>query len=405
MTNDHTRSTTSRREFLLRSGAVASVAAIPSVFARALAAAGPAEGDRVLVLLRLGGGNDGLNTVVPAEDDRYHRARPSLRIPLDQALPLGDGTFLHPSLPHLKDAFDDGRVAVVQGVGYPSPDRSHFRSTDIWHTARPDVEDRRVGWAARALDGDASDRLAARTIAVLDGEAPLALAGGTSPSPTIPSLDDARLSRADLGEVARAAAAAPASAPSLRHVRAATRTAVATADRLERAAADARSDAFPATRLGRRLATVNALLRADLGARVFYTALDGFDTHTRQAQNHAQLLRDLDRSVAAWSEDLRRTGDDARVMLVTFSEFGRRVAENASLGTDHGAAAPLFVVSGGLNPGVIGPPPDLDDLDDGDVRHAIDFRSVYATLLERWLGVPSEAGLGGRFPVLPFARG
>lgn len=396
---------TTRREFLRLSGAACAVAplaaAFPSVFARALTDA--PDGDHVVVLLRLGGGNDGLNTVIPAEDDRYHRARPSLRIAKDAALPIGDDLFLHPSLDGLKELFDDGRIAVVNGVGYPMPDRSHFRSTDIWHTARPESEERRAGWAASALGATPNDPLAVRSIAVLDGETPLALVGGR-PAPTVPSLDDVRLKHPDLGALASAAAVdEPTSGPALRHVRAATRTAVATAARLERVAAEASRDAFPATRLGQRLATINALVRARLGTRVFYTALDGFDTHTRQKENHAQLLRDLGRSLVAWSDDLRRTGDDRRVLLITFSEFGRRVQENASLGTDHGAAAPLFAVSGGLEGGIIGAPPDLEHLDDGDVRHVIDFRRVYATVLERWLDLPSVDAIGGRFEPLAFA--
>ena len=394
---------TTRREFLKLSTAAAPLATLfPSMFAHA-ALTDSATADRVIVLLRLGGGNDGLNTVVPIEDDIYHRARPSLRVAKNEAHRLTDELALHPALTGVKGLFDDGRVTIVNSVGYPTPDRSHFRSTDIWHTARTGDAPRRTGWAARAVDG-AARKGSVPAIAVLDDEAPLALVGARTPAPIVPSIDDVLLKDDGLGRSARDAASAGerGANPALAHVRAATEMAVDTAARLGEVAAATKSDAFPPSRLGQRLATVNSLLRARLGTRVFYTALDGFDTHTRQKENHALLLADLDRSLKAWSDDLAATGDDRRVLLVTFSEFGRRVRENASMGTDHGAAAPLFCVGGGLNPGVLGDPPDLEDLDDGDVKFRVDFRRVYSTLLERWLGVDAREPLGDSFEPLPF---
>lgn len=394
-----------RRDFLAACGATA-----PFLYGLPRALAGnwlngfgrPAD-DRVLILIRLGGGNDGLNTVIPVEDDRYHRARPTLAISRQNALPLAEGLALHPSLTGFKGLWDDGLLSVVNSVGYPRPDRSHFRSMDIWQSARPDREDRTSGWLGRALDqhpDGPSDEIPG--VAVLRDEMPLALVGNRYVTPALPDLDRLTLEEPLAGRLVEIPRDISASA--LDHVAAVADSAVAVASRVESNRSQVAWDAFPGSRLGRDLATVLTLMRSGLGTRVFYAAHDGFDTHSQQKDNHAGLLRDLGDSVAALFRELKNSGDLDRVLLVTFSEFGRRVAENGSQGTDHGAAAPLFAVSGALLPGLIGGPPDLEELDDGDVIHRIDFRRVYASLLDHWLSIDSKIVLGERFDPVPMLR-
>ena len=386
---------TTRRRFLSLCGGAA---ALPFLATSPLgrAAAGLGAGERRLVVLRLGGGNDGLNTVIPFHDDRYHRARPTLRVDERAALPLDDHLAFHPSMADLHRLFHDGVVAVVNSVGYPNPDRSHFLSMDIWHSAEPDPSRRRTGWLGRAGER-ISTGVTPPTYAVIDGELPLAVVGDRGAAPAIGSIDELTLREPTAADLATAPRDAPS--PALQHALAAARAAVETGRRVRSGGADPTSG-FPGSSLGRDLATVTRLIDADDEARLFYVAHDGFDTHTRQKDNHAALLSDLSRSVAAFFAALKRLDKADEVLLVTFSEFGRRVRENGSLGTDHGAAGPMLAVSGALRPGVLGGPPDLDDLDDGDIRHEIDYRRVYATLLDGWLGIDAESVLGRRFEPL-----
>lgn len=371
---------------------------MPLALTRSVSAAG-ATGGRSVVLIRMGGGNDGLNTVIPAEDDRYHRARPTLAVATSDALPLTGPHFLHPALRGLMELFDDGHLAVVQSVGYPSPDRSHFRSMDIWDSGVVDRVERQRGWIGRALAGhDDPRRGAAAAIAITGGELPLALAGSGSVPPALPSVDALLPSRQDLP--VQGARRDTYRTPASEFVADVTSGALQISDRLRGLTASAGE--LPTTGLGRALGTVLDLLRADVPARVYYVPFDGFDTHTRQADQHATLLRELGDAVLGFQKALSRHGLSDRIVLATYSEFGRRVRENGSRGTDHGAAAPLFIAGDAIQGGVIGAPPDLDDLDDGDVRFQTDFRQIYATLLERWLGVESQGALGGTFAPLSF---
>lgn len=388
-----------RRQFLsLCAGIPASAALLP--FSRALAALPEAADDApVLVLVRLGGGNDGLNTVIPYEDDLYHRARPSLAIGKDRALPLSGGMGLHPAMEGLKRLFDAGELAVIQSVGYPGPDRSHFASMDIWHTGDPDTRRRRSGWLGRTVDALPNTDTPGFSLA--GGGMPLAMVGDRRTSPALDSLADLTLQQSFLEPLILARRETP-SGP-LSCLLDAARTGVRTSQRVRgAAAATGAAQRLPHSALGRRLATVLTIIAADPGARVFYVAHDGFDTHTRQADNHAALLRDLAESVHAFRQALGDLDLHRRVLLLTFSEFGRRVRENGSQGTDHGAAAPLLAIGPAVHGGVHGAAPDLTDLDDGDVRYRVDFRSIYATVLDRWLGVDARAILPGDHPPVAF---
>jgi len=395
--------TIDRRSFLKSSLLVpAAAATLPALFARALRAGEPGEpGDRVLVLVQLDGGNDGLNTVVPYGDDAYYNARPGLGVgPKQLAARLDDHVGLHPSLAGLRDAWGEGRLGVLQGVGYANSSRSHFTATDTWHTATVERTGRSTGWVGRALDRCAAGS-EVPALYLDGGPLSLSLVGDRVVVPSVADAQRFRVSgRKDLlVDVAKR----EREEETLEYVRRSAAQAYRTSQRVEAALAGGRgADAYPGSDLGRRLWQIARLVEADLPARVYAVRLTGFDTHSRQANAHAQLLKVLGDALGAFAKDLKRTGLDGRVLTVTYSEFGRRVKENRSLGTDHGAAAPMFVMGGAIEGGLHGAHPSLTDLDDGDLRHHTDFRQVYATVLDRWLRVDSTAVLGRKYAPVSF---
>lgn len=410
-----------RRGFLRSSLAASTLVSldsgtVPGFLARTAAAGAGAKGnERVLVVVQLLGGNDGLNTVVPHGLDGYARGRRALRLPTAQLHKLTPEIGLHPAMGKLARLVETGHASIVQGVGYPNPDRSHFRSMEIWESARLDEGRPESGWLGRALDG--VPRAAGSDAAALwvgDRALPLALRSKRTEVPALENLDQYRLRlpggstreqafRAELGQVAGANTSD--GDPLLGFVRRSTLAAYASSERLEQVAKPSPgASKYPAHGLARRLELVAQLIKAGFGTRVFYTALDGFDTHANQLGTHAALLGELSDSIAAFHADLAAAGQADRVALLTFSEFGRRVAENASSGTDHGAAAPVFVVGPVAQAGLVGPHPSLDQLEDGDLKHHTDFRRVYATMLERWLDWPAAAIVGPGFEPLDLLR-
>ena len=408
-----------RRDFLKSSLGASTLVAmgastVPAFLGRsALAAqsAPAASGDRVLVVVQLIGGNDGLNTVVPHGLDGYARNRKALRLPAATLHKMNTEIGLHPALGQLAKLLDDGRLAVVQGVGYPNPDRSHFRSMEIWETARLETGALETGWLGRALDGlptKAGDDSPALHIGTRTF--PLALRAKRTEIPSLASLEQYRLQLGGSDSERRAGRAAldqmarldrPSDDPLLGFLRRSTLTAYDSSQRLEQVTKAAATDAkYPDHGLARRLSLIAQIIKAGFGTRIFYTALDGFDTHANQLGTHEALLNELSDSIAAFHADLAKAGQADRVALMTFSEFGRRVRENASQGTDHGAAAPLFVVGPVRQSGLVGAHPDLEALDDGDLKFHTDFRRVYAALLQSWLGIPSEPIVGAGFAPL-----
>ena len=384
------------------------------------------KADPILGVLQLAGGNDGLNTVVPTGNDFYYKARPTLAIGRSAALRLDDHTGLHPALAPLKQLYDDGLLAVVQGVGYPNPNRSHFRSTEIWQTACDAGRVEKLGWIGRYFDHQCAGDDATAGIAI-SSEEPQSFTAAKPKGVAFQTPETYRV----LGQDAADGTADEAlfhqmnggdgsEGGSIGSLAGARRTGESPLDFLERVALDAQvsSDrilqiarktavrpAFPANKLGRDLELVARLIAGGMATRVYYVSHGGFDTHNNQASNHERLLRELGEAVAAFVRDLKAQGSLGRVQLMTFSEFGRRVAENGSKGTDHGTAAPLFIAGGRVKPGLHGTAPDLDPakLDKGDLRFTTDFRSVYATVLERHLGAAPAEILGRAFPLLPFA--
>lgn len=402
-----------RRGFITQgigaAGLLSTGVSLPGFLARTARAATIGTGQPILVVVQLSGGNDGLNTIIPYENDAYHRARPTLRIDKNRVLRLNDQLGLHPDMPGFKKLFDAGELAVLTNVGYPNPDRSHFRSMDIWHTATMKPEESRDGWLGRMVDqADGSARKSAGSevpcaLHLDDGALPLALKTQRRAVPSVRSIDAFKLPAGVDGIEAVIAADRPGASDDLLFVQRVAVSSCANAGRIDGMNRE-NGNGYPGSGLATRLRQIAQLIGASFGARIYYTSISGFDTHARQVLAHGPLLRELSESVAAFFADLSNRGLANQVLLMTFSEFGRRVAENGSGGTDHGAAAPLFLAGPACKSGIIGAPPDLSALDEGDVRHHLDFRQVYATVLSRWLRVNPASILAGDFKPLELLR-
>lgn len=408
----------SRRSFVrgLSTAGLLSLGALPPRFlcraARAAEAQPPSTTGRALVLVQLEGGNDGLNTVIPYADDAYYRARPGIGVDRDAVLKLDDRVGLHPQLTGFKELFDEGALSIVQGVGYPNPDRSHFRSMDIWHSARPATSRMDTGWLGRALDAT-SDYDVAKSPALAVGveRLPLALVASKVNVPLITDLASYELRLGADSPAERAARRArllqtvgqrDSDLAELEFLRQAALAAYTSAERLKEVVGNYQSAVeYPVFSLAQQLKLIAQILASESETRIFFVSLGGFDTHSDQAAVHAALLTELSSSVRAFYQDLEAHGHHHRVLLATFSEFGRRVKENGSLGTDHGAASQMFVIAPGHG-GIHGAHPSLETLVEGDLAFHTDFRSVYATLLQKWLEMPVDPVLDGRFPLMNF---
>jgi uncharacterized protein (DUF1501 family) len=386
----------------------------------------------ILVVLQMAGGNDGLNMVVPYADDAYHVARPRLRLSADQVLKIDNHIALNPKLTGLKSLYDEGHVAIVQGVGYPNPNRSHFRSTEIWQTASD--ADRTVsdGWLGRYFDNCCAG--ADPTVGVAIGEeTPQAFAAKNPTGVTFSRPEQFRFQPSEPGKgqlspeemffrqlneagaTEEGGTVASNTGGSIGAIPGKAKNDLSTLDFLQRTALDAQlssdkilaiarkyksSVTYPQGQLAASLNIIARMIAGGLLTRVYYASQGGFDTHAGQINTHERLMGEFNDAVSAFVADLKQQGNFERILLMTFSEFGRRVQENANGGTDHGAAAPMFVLGGGTKPGFFGKYPSLTDLDHGDLKFNTDFRSVYGTVLDRWLKAPSQVVLGRKFPAL-----
>jgi uncharacterized protein (DUF1501 family) len=378
-----------RRDFLKSSSLLALSPTVPLFVARTAQAATADKDRRVLVVVQLDGGNDALNTVVPHADPNYEKLRPKLKIAKKNLVRLSDALGLHPSLKPLEPLLQAGHLAVLPGVGYPNPDRSHFESMAIWHTARFDPEERQgYGWIGRALDPRAG------TAYAVGAAVPRALRGRRSSAVALSRVEDVLLSDP---AIARQAIGPETQDDLLSFVRRQAVEAHQAADKLGKLAAGDDSGRYPGSGLAERLKLVARLLKSDLGARVFYTVQSGYDTHASQTFTHAGLLADLAGAIAAFFDDLKAAKLADRVTLLTFSEFGRTIKENGSVGTDHGTAGAVFVAGPGVRGGVAGTMPSLTDLAGGEPKMTTDFRQVYAAVLEDWLGLRAGEVLAGSF--------
>lgn len=370
------------------------------------------ETDRILVLVQLSGGNDGLNTIIPVDDDAYFAARPGVAIPKNTAVQVEPGTGLHPRLSPLVPLYNDGDLAIVHSVGYPSPNLSHFRSTDIWMSGSGSEEVVNTGWAGRYLDAefpDFSDDPPAHPLAVqIGGNSTLMFQGpAANMGMTMASLQ-IFTQLAETGELFDAVdVPATTYGAEMGYVRSVANDAFTYAEAVQ-TAATAGSNAIeypPNNPLAANLAVVAQLISGNLDARIYTVVLGGFDTHANQLARHDTLLRYVADALAAFQADLAAAGNADRVLTMTFSEFGRRVNQNGSAGTDHGTAAPLFVAGTGINGGMYGSLPSLQTLDEnGNLIFQTDFRSIYATVLYDWFGFglqDTDDVFGGSFPRLP----
>ena len=404
--------------------------ALDAMAADALTQTATGKDGTILVVLQMAGGNDGLNMVVPYADDVYYRSRPRLGLPADKVLKLDSYVGLNGKLTGLKSLFDEGHLGVVQGVGYPNPNRSHFRSTEIWQTASDADRNVSEGWLGRYFDNCCAG--ADPTVGIAIGEEmPQAFAAKTPTGITFSQPEEFRWRPSEKTEGRMSAEEfffrqlngstsgqdlAASEGGSISAISGKSKTDLSTIDFLTRTALDAElsSDkilavarkyksrvSYPKGRLAASLSVIACMIAGGLPTRVYYTSQGGFDTHARQMNAHERLLGTLNGALIAFANDLKQQGNFDRVLLITFSEFGRRVMENANGGTDHGAAAPMFIAGGAVKPGLFGKYPSLTDLDYGDLKFNTDFRSVYGTLLDQWLHAPSQIVLGRKFPALP----
>jgi uncharacterized protein (DUF1501 family) len=398
-----------RRQFLRQAaGLTALTATVPGFVDKTAAAfagkAAPIAGlndDRVLVVVQLAGGNDGLNTLVPHGDDLYYKARPRLAVDAKKVLKLDEHLGFHPELAELKQMLDDGDLAVVQNVGYPNPDRSHFRSSEIWETASPAGQSWTTGWLGRYFDSECSG-VQSPVLGLQLGERPAQ--SFASPRPRAATLANPAIldlpTRGIVGHGLKSLnQVEPTGIEALDFVQRTANETLSLSRRLQEAVADTASPVtYAPFEFSQSLKTVAKMIAAELPTRVYYVTLTGFDTHASQFNRHAALLQELSQALATFHRDLKARGHLDRTLVMTFSEFGRRVAENKSAGTDHGAANVMFLTGGGIAPGLHGGRPDLGAADEsGDLIHKVDFRSVYATILDHWFGADPGKILEGRF--------
>ncbi|MER3496865.1 MAG: hypothetical protein C4320_08950, partial [Armatimonadota bacterium] len=366
---------------------------------------GKALGDTVLVVCQLTGGNDGLNTVVPYSDALYAKLRPTVGLKDGALLKLDANSALHPSLDGLHGLYKQGKVAVIQSVGYPKPNRSHFKSMDIWQSASPDDKLTR-GWIGRHFDAKLQTGPLNPVVALgLSTEKPLALTGNKASIPCFASLADVQgmIGDADAERTLRDVQGMDAASGSpLRAVQDANRSALDAMSTLnQKLKLFTPKEMYGDDAFGRGFQQIAHLVGASPLTRVVYFSAGGFDTHARQVDTHARLLKGFGDAVAAFQREMELAGRADKVIVLVFSEFGRRVAENASAGTDHGAAAPMFLIGKPVKGGMYGSRPDLTDLQDGDLKFKTDFREVYATALDSWMGGDSEITLGQKFAHMP----
>lgn len=363
------------------------------------------QSGKILVVIQLSGGNDGLNTIIPYTNDLYYQYRPQLALSKEKVLKANDHLGFHPSLSKLNELYDQGYLAVLNNVGYPNPDRSHFRSMDIWHTASDSTEYLNTGWIGRYLDSSCKDCHVAHQAIEIDDTLSLALKGESikglavkNPKKLYQILHNEFFQRVSKNTPQES------SDPALHYLYKTLAETTSSADYIyDKSKVYKSSGTYPNNEFAGQLKTVAELINSGIETKVYYVSLSGFDTHVRQQPVHERLLNVYAESVHAFITDLEKNNRFQDVMVLTFSEFGRRVAQNGSNGTDHGTANNLFIISKNLKQkGFINETPDLSKLDDGDLIHQIDFRGVYATVLNKWLNANHSQVLNNKYELLDF---
>ncbi len=399
-TNDHVRWT--RRDFLYRVGAASLGASLmmSGLPVRAYGGSNLLERlsllntDKILVIIQLNGGNDGLNTVIPVTNDRYYSNRPNIGIKAADSIKLSTEYHIHKSLTNLQNAWGNDEMAVLHSVGYPSPNLSHFRATDIWVSGSGSNDYWEDGWMGRSLDAEYPEYKNNPTpypLAVQIGSVASMLFRGPDTAMGLSVSDPAEFYRIVSGGSVYDPQNVPAThyGTELSYVRSVANDSVVYGTALKTSYDKTKSNVtYPSNSFAGSLAIVSRLIRGELGARIYHVSLGGFDTHAAQTNTHASLLTQLGDAVKAFTDELNAAGYGDRVLSMTFSEFGRRVKENGSAGTDHGTAAPMFLFGKGVNGGFFGTGPDLVNLDaGGNIKYSTDFRAVYGTILLNWFGM------------------
>ncbi len=363
-------------------------------------------GNKVVVVLQLSGGNDGLNTVIPVRNDIYYRERPRLGIAKDKSVLLTDEVGLHPELKAFADLYNDGSLGILNSVGYPNPDRSHFRSMDIWQTGSTADEVLSTGWLGRYLDAQCHGCDKPTHALEIDDVLSLALKGEHDKG--LAFKDPRRLFNTsnekyykDLVKHHKDDHHDEKPVDYLYKTMAET---ISSANYIfEQSKLRPTSTTYPSTELGNSMKTIATLIMSDINTKVYYVSLGSFDTHINQPNQQQRLFKEMNDAVAAFTKDLKTNNRFEDVLLMTFSEFGRRVAQNASNGTDHGTANNMFLIGGGLKQkGLINALPDLTDLQDGDLKYKVDFKNVYSTVLKKWLNADDQKILGKQYDHMNF---
>lgn len=392
-----------RKEFLQVSSLATASLMLPK-FLKAFDGKAPVPpGNKVMVVLQLSGGNDGLNTVIPVRNDIYYSSRPKLGIEKDKALLLTDEVGINSALPYFKELYDDGSLGIINNVGYPNPDRSHFRSMDIWQTASESDKYIYTGWLGRYLDAQCSGCGKPTQALELDDVLSLALKGESNKALAVK--DPKRLYNTSHEKYFKQISAAHRpEEETVDYLYKTLSETLSSADYIfEQSKSHPSSQVYPSTETGKNLKTISSLIMSDINTKVYYLSLGSFDTHVNQENQQKRLFTELNDAISAFVKDLKSNNRFQDVMLMTFSEFGRRVAQNASGGTDHGTANNMLFVGGGLKQkGLINSMPDLTDLNEGDLKHTVDFKSVYATVLRKWLDADDQKILGKRYDYMNF---
>jgi uncharacterized protein (DUF1501 family) len=360
-------------------------------------------GNKVLVILQLSGGNDGLNTVIPVRNDIYYKERPRLGIEKTKSLLVTDEVGLHPELKAFADLYNEGSLGILNSVGYPNPDRSHFRSMDIWHTASQSDEYLNTGWVGRYLDAQCKGCDKPTQALEIDDVLSLALKGEDAKG--LAFKDPRRLYNTSHEKYYKELAKNHHDHEHEKPVDYLYKTmseTISSADYIfQQSKLRPSTTDYPKTELGNSFKTIASLVFSDINTKVYYVSLGSFDTHINQQNQQQRLFKEMNDAIAAFTKDMKQNNRFEDVMLMTFSEFGRRVSQNASGGTDHGTANSMFFIGGDLKQkGIINALPDLSDLQEGDLKYKVDFKNVYATVLNKWLGADDKMILGKQYDYL-----
>lgn len=394
-----------RRNFIQTTGLASTAMLIPN-FLKAQENNPIKNTDKIVIVIQLTGGNDGLNTVIPYENDLYYNARPEISIKKNEVLKLDNHQGLNPNMQGFKNLYDDGNMCLINNVGYPEPDRSHFRSMDIWQTASKSSEYKTTGWLGRYLDEQCASCDKPTQIMEIDDTLSLALKGNNAKGL---ALKDAKrlyatTSNVFINQLSKQHAIGDHQHDNVEYLYKTLAETISSANYIYQTSKIYKSAAtYPNHQFGKSMKTISEFIVSGVNTKVYYVSLGSFDTHFNQQKRQGDLLQQLAETVKVFMDDLKKNSKADDVLLMTFSEFGRRVSENASGGTDHGTANQIFLFGNNLKKkGIYNEAPNLADLDEGDLKYTIDFRNVYATILKKWLNTDEQPILGEKLEYLSF---